>query len=190
MQQTSIIGLGSSKFEALAYIANQPLENLRLHFVDTVQARKTPAHITSHLIGKHLTNGLGCAGDARLGQKAAVESTDTLWSLIPAKGKVILLASMAGGTGAGLLPTMLRLAKEKKTDTHAIVTLPLIVEGQQRKLAAINNLKAIGDYSDQLIVIKQDSLQNYLSALATADQIEMFNLFTKISAWKALSLLF
>lgn len=187
MPHTTIIGLGSSKIQVLARITEQPLENIDFHFVDTTSIRAIPEGIAFHHIGKHATSGLGCGGDARIGQKAAVENTDILWDLIPAKERILFLASMAGGTGAGVLPTVFSLALEKKAAPTAIVTMPFVAEGVARGKAAAENLKILAPFADNLIIIRQKDLQPYLPQKTFVDQQRMFDLLNRATAWKALS---
>lgn len=160
-----------------------------MHFVDTTPQNQLQDQITFDLIGKHVTRGQGCGGDAALGRKAAEESLNTLWDLIPEKGHVVFLASMAGGTGAGVLPAIYPLAGEKKSQAIAVVTMPLINEGVQRAQMAVQNLKRLDHLKSDLITIEQKHLDSFLPAKTFVDNQTIYDLLSRYVMWKTLAAL-
>lgn len=174
-----LIGLGTSTKFILTKFLEQPLHNIVCHLVDTTVANDLPERIAFHQIGQHAVRGLGCGGNADLGQKAAEESLDTLWSLIPAEGQVVFFASMAGGTGAGVLPIMHPLAAKKKSQAAAFVTMPLVSEGPQRTQTAAKHLKRLDDLND-LFIVEPQHLAPFLPTNPLIDQRTIYDLLNQI----------
>ena len=109
--------------------------------------------------------------------------------MIPEKGRVVFLTSLAGGTGAGALPVIFPLAAEKKSQTFAVVSMPLKHEGSQRSQTATRNLKQLDPIKNNLLVIEQKHLEPFLPTKAFVDIKAAYQLLNQVVIWKTLSFL-
>ena len=107
-----------------------------------------------------LGNGLGAGNMPERARQAAVESLDELRNCFEALGTKMLFitAGMGGGTGTGASPVIAKLAHEMGILTVAIVTSPLVLEGQKRYEQAHRGIDELSKYVDSLLVIDNENI--------------------------------
>ena len=91
---------------------------------------------------------LGAAGRVNRGRAAALRKRDALRALLVDTEVVFLVAGLGGGTGSGVVPLMVRLAREAGAITVAAVVTPFDWEGGRRTPisdAAISHLNREAD---------------------------------------------
>jgi len=110
------------------------------------------------LIGNNITAGLGAGGDPQIGEHSALESRDTLRSILSGADILFLTCGLGGGTGTGSLPVIGHIARELGILTVAIVTMPLSEEGLIRWENAQIGLEKIRKKVDTLIVLRNDNI--------------------------------
>jgi cell division protein FtsZ len=123
-------------------------------------------------IGARSTRGWGAGGDPRVGERAAEESATDLRNALKNAELVFITAGMGGGTGTGAAPYVAHLAKEMGALVVAVVTTPFSFEGSRRIGDAIAGVSRLRPYVDNLIVIHNDRLLQYVSH--DAEMIEAF----------------
>jgi cell division protein FtsZ len=113
-----------------------------------------------------------------LGQAAAEESGDELRNSLREAELVFITAGMGGGTGTGSAPYVAHLAKEMGALVVGVVTTPFSFEGTRRIGMAIAGVSRLRPYVDNLVVIHNDRLLQYVShdaemieAFKTADEV-------------------
>lgn len=109
------------------------------------------------LIGRELTNGLGCGGFPDRGAEAAKESIHDIKSSLTKSDMVFICAGMGGGTGTGSSPIIARLAKESGAIVIGTVTMPFDIE-RARVDKAEFGLQQLREVSDTVIVIDNNRL--------------------------------
>lgn len=140
---------------------------------------------TSLLLGNHLCQGVGTAGNPELGYRAALADCERIRELLTGADLVAIVIGLGGGTGSGVAPLVAKLAQELNTPiTMAVVTLPHIIEGEQHMRRAQLAAEALSLQADSLIVIPNDRLwpvreasyerQNNMMLNAVRHPIEMF----------------
>jgi cell division protein FtsZ len=129
-------------------------------------------------IGEKSTKGWGAGGDNTIGAKAAEESSASLRKALKDAELVFITAGMGGGTGTGAAPYVSYLAKEMGAVVVAVVTTPFSFEGSRRLDRAIAGVGRLRPYVDNLIVIHNDRLLEYvdhdaemIEAFRTADEV-------------------
>jgi cell division protein FtsZ len=129
-------------------------------------------------IGERTTRGWGAGGDAKVGAKAAEESSASIRKALKDAEMVFVTAGMGGGTGTGAAPIIASLAKEMGALVVGVVTTPFNFEGKRRLEKAIAGVGQLRPYLDNLIVIHNDRLLQYvnhdagmLDAFRTADEV-------------------
>lgn len=129
-------------------------------------------------IGARSTRGWGAGGDPKVGERAAEESATDLRNALKNAELVFVTAGMGGGTGTGAAPYVAHLAKEMGALVVAVVTTPFSFEGSRRIGDAIAGVARLRPYVDNLIVIHNDRLLQYVShdsemieAFRTADSV-------------------
>src|SRR5512136_771765 len=116
---------------------------------------KSPKKI---LIGKTTTRGLGAGARPEVGEKAAMENEPDIKEWLKDSQIVFVTAGMGGGTGTSSSMVVARLAKELRTLTVGVVTLPFRSEGELRMENAMAGLSKLSKVCDTTIVIPNDTL--------------------------------
>jgi cell division protein FtsZ len=120
-----------------------------------------------------VTRGLGAGGNPEVGEKAAEESEQELYTLLHGSDMVFITAGMGGGTGTGATPIVARIAREQGALTIGVVTRPFSFEGTQKSRLAEAGIDKLKEHVDTLIVIPNDKL------LETADKrLSLLSSFT------------
>lgn len=129
-------------------------------------------------IGEKSTKGWGAGGDSAMGARAAEESSSSLRKALKDAELVFITGGMGGGTGTGAAPYVAYLAKEMGAVVVAVVTTPFSFEGSRRLDRAIAGVGRLRPYVDNLIVIHNDRLLEYvdhdaemIEAFRTADEV-------------------
>lgn len=115
-------------------------------------------------LGDKVTRGLGAGGNPEVGERAAEESEEELYTLLHGSDMVFITAGMGGGTGTGATPIVARIAREQGALTIGVVTRPFSFEGTQKSRLAEAGIEKLKEHVDTLIVIPNDKL------LETADK--------------------
>jgi cell division protein FtsZ len=115
-------------------------------------------------LGDKATRGLGAGGNPEVGERAAEESSEELYTLLHGSDMVFITAGMGGGTGTGATPIVARIAREEGALTIGVVTRPFSFEGSQKSRLAEAGIEKLKEHVDTLIVIPNDKL------LETADK--------------------
>jgi len=129
------------------------------------------------LIGKDITGGLGAGADPSIGAEAAKESKEEIKKALEGADMVFIDCGLGGGTGTGASPVVADVAKKVGALTVGIVTMPFVMEGQQRTKNAQEGLENLESVVDTLIVIPNDKLLeivpdvSILTAFKVADEI-------------------
>ncbi|MDA1127885.1 MAG: hypothetical protein O2913_04190 [Chloroflexi bacterium] len=114
-------------------------------------------------IGEKETRGWGAGGDYRAGARAAEESSSQLRRILADSELVFVTAGMGGGTGTGAAPYVSYLAKEMGALVVGVVTTPFSFEGRLRLGSAVAGVDRLRPYVDNLIMIHNDRLLNYVN---------------------------
>jgi cell division protein FtsZ len=129
------------------------------------------------LIGKDITGGLGAGADPGIGAEAAKESKEEIKKALEGADMVFIDCGLGGGTGTGAAPVIADISKKVGALTVGIVTMPFMMEGQQRRKNAQEGLENLESMVDTLIVIPNDKLLeivpdvSILTAFKVADEI-------------------
>lgn len=129
-------------------------------------------------IGENITHGWGAGGEFDVGEKAAEESSTLIKKALKNAELVFLTAGMGGGTGTGAAPYVAQMAKDMGALVVGVVTTPFSFEGSRRLSQAIAGVARLRKHVDNLIVIHNDRLLQYVDhdagmseAFATADEV-------------------
>jgi len=113
-----------------------------------------------------------------MGELAAEESASQLRAALKDSELVFITSGMGGGTGTGAAPYVAHLAKEMGALVVGVVTTPFSFEGSRRIKDAIAGVGRLRPYVDNLIVIHNDRLLQFVShdakmieAFKTADEV-------------------
>lgn len=144
-----------------------------------VKSLETARHAAEVIqIGSKSTRGWGAGGDFSIGAKAAEESSAQLRRALKDAELVFITSGMGGGTGTGAAPYVAYLAKEMGAVVVGVVTTPFSFEGHRRLDKAIAGVSRLRPYVDNLIVIHNDRLLEFvdhdaemIEAFRTADEV-------------------
>src|SRR5439155_13517522 len=124
------------------------------------------------------TKGLRASGNAAVGKRAALESSDDIRNILGDADLVFIATGMGGGTGTGGAPIVASIAKKLGMLTIGIVTLPFTFEGSRRRRIAEEGLRILSAEIDALITVPNDRLlsltgrdRNLTEAFMLADDV-------------------
>ena len=176
-----IIGVGGAGNNAVDRIRMdmEQLEGLTLACVNTDLKTLSDSPVgETHLIGRNITRGLGTGGDPELGRKAAESDPELIGRLVDGYELIFLIASVGGGSGAGIAPVISEIAKQNGSLVIAFVNTPFTFEGERRFKMADAALKELRQVADAVIPLPNDML---LQEEAAQDSV--LNAFSKADEW-------
>ncbi|MFC1463283.1 MAG: cell division protein FtsZ [Candidatus Brachytrichaceae bacterium NZ_4S206] len=166
-----VVGVGGGGQNAVNRMIAEGLVGIEFIAVNTDQQALMLSHAPIRVrIGEKVTRGLGAGSNAEIGEKAAEESADEIYSLLKGADMVFITCGMGGGTGTGAAPVIARIAKELNALTIGVVTKPFSFEGTPRMRTAETGIERLKEHVDTLIVIPNDRLLDIVSQKATLQQ--------------------
>ncbi len=169
--QIKVVGAGGAGQNAVNRMIDEGLAGIEFIAVNTDQQALMASHAPVRVrIGEKVTRGLGAGGNPEVGEKAAEESADEIYSLLKGADMVFITAGMGGGTGTGAAPVVARIAKELGALTIGVVTRPFSFEGMPRQRASESGIEKLKEHVDTLIVIPNDRLLDIVDKRATLQQ--------------------
>jgi cell division protein FtsZ len=176
-----VIGVGGAGNNAVDRIRMdmESLNGLSLACVNTDLKTLSNSPVgETHLIGRNITRGLGTGGDPELGRKAAESDREIITRMVDGFELIFIVASLGGGSGAGISPVIADIAKKRGALVIAFVNMPFTFEGERRFKMAENALKELRNVSDAVIPLPNDML---LQEEAAQDSV--LNAFSKADEW-------
>jgi cell division protein FtsZ len=163
-----VIGAGGSGSNTVTRMAKFQIPEIELLAVNTdAQALHFCKADKKILIGKDLTKGLGTGMDADLGRGAAEETRSEILENLKGADMVFVTCGLGGGTGSGASPIIAEISKGLGILTIAVVTMPFMFEGSERKKVADLALKNLREKVDCLLVISNDKLLKIIDEKTT-----------------------
>lgn len=174
-----VIGVGGGGNNAVNRMINSNIKGVHFIAINTDrQALAKSGASNTICIGENTTGGKGAGANPSVGEKAALESADTIKAAIDGADMVFIATGMGGGTGTGAAPVVAKIAKEMGILTVGIVTKPFKFEGARRMSQADNGIKELSKYVDSLVVIPNERLKEIskqkitlMNAFAMADDV-------------------
>ena len=183
-----VIGVGGGGCNCVRRMVEHDVRGVQYAMVNTDVKSLEPAHkrIQVVQIGQKVTRGWGAGGHSNLGERAAEESATQLRNVLKNAELVFVTSGMGGGTGTGAAPYVAHLAKEMGALVVGVVTTPFSFEGRRRGREALAGVARMRPYVDNLIVIHNDRLLQYVSH--DAEMIEAFKTADEVVSQGILSL--
>jgi len=154
-----VIGAGGGGSNAVNRMMAAGLQNVDFLVANTdLQALNYSNAPLKLAIGSKLTGGLGAGGKPEVGEKAAMEDTETIANAIRGADMVFITAGMGGGTGTGAVPVIAQVAREQGALTVGVVTKPFDFEGKVKQRLAEEGIAKLRKSVDTLIVIPNQHL--------------------------------
>tara|TARA_R100001369_G_scaffold21881_5_gene39793 strand:- start:609 stop:2573 length:1965 start_codon:yes stop_codon:yes gene_type:complete len=156
-----VIGVGGGGSNAINHMFQQGIKGVDFIICNTdSQALENSTVPNKIQLGVHLTEGLGAGADPKVGENAAIESSEEIKRMLGANTKMVFItAGMGGGTGTGAAPVIAKQAKEMDILTVGIVTIPFQFEGKMRNEQAQLGVENLRRHVDSLIVINNNKLR-------------------------------
>lgn len=166
-----VVGVGGGGCNAVDRMIEAGLKGVDFVAVNTdAQALMRSQAPTQVRIGDKLTRGLGSGGDPKVGQKAAEESAEDLYSTLKGADMVFIAAGIGGGTGTGASPIVAQISREIGALTIGVVTRPFTFEGTRRVQTAESGIDSLKEQVDTLIVIPNDRLLQIVNKRASLQE--------------------
>jgi cell division protein FtsZ len=175
-----IIGCGGGGSNTVNRCVEAGISGAQLCAINTDAKHLLAIHAPKKiLIGKNVTRGLGAGAIPQVGEAAAKENEREIRDFLNGANIVFVTAGMGGGTGTGSAHFAARLAKETKSLTIGVVTMPFKAEGELRMENAMDGLDRLRRVCDTTIVIPNDKLLELVpklpvdAAFKVADEVLM-----------------
>ncbi|MBM3188166.1 MAG: cell division protein FtsZ, partial [Chloroflexi bacterium] len=157
--QIKVIGVGGGGSNAVDRMIEVGVQGVEFIALNTDSQALANATASVRLrVGDKVTRGLGCGGDAALGEKAARESAEEITEILRGSDMVFVTAGMGGGTGTGGAPVVAEIARKLGALTVGVVTRPFSFEGSRRNKIALEGVERMRQHVDTLVVIPNDRL--------------------------------
>jgi len=175
-----VVGVGGGGCNCVRRMLAHNVPGVEFVVVNTdIKSLESVTHGATVLqIGENLTHGWGAGGEREVGAKAAEESSTLIRKSLKNAELVFLTAGMGGGTGTGAAPYVAELAKSMGALVVGVVTTPFSFEGARRLNQAIAGVARLRRHVDNLIVIHNDRLLQFVDheagmneAFQTADEV-------------------
>ncbi len=153
------IGVGGGGGNMINHMIREGIKGIDLIVANT-DAQALAASIAPYKmqLGINSTKGLGAGMKPEIGAEAAMESFDSLKTMLEGADLVFISAGLGGGTGTGAAPVIAQAAKEVGALTVSIVTSPFKFEGRKREKLAKAGLEELKKESDSIIVVPNERL--------------------------------
>jgi len=167
-------GAGCNNIHRLMELGIQDVSTIavntdKLH-LDRVNAEK------KLLLGGEVTRGFGTGGDPVIGERIAQLHDKELRNLINGADLTFITVGLGGGSGTGISPYVVRLARDSGSIVVALATMPFKVERGRQKVA-IEGLEKLRQASNSLIILDNNRLVEMVpqlpveQAFAVMDQL-------------------
>ena len=175
-----VIGVGGGGCNCVRRMLTHNVPGVEFVVVNTdIKSLESVTHGATVLqIGENLTHGWGAGGDSIVGMRAAEESSTLLRKALKNTELVFITCGMGGGTGTGAAPYVADIAKSMGALVVGLVTTPFSFEGSRRLGQAIAGVSQLRSRVDNLIVIHNDRLLQFVDheagmgeAFRTADEV-------------------
>lgn len=155
-----IFGLGGAGVRLAAAVCARTGGRLPAFSVDTDRGEldALPVQGRSHLLGERRFGGIGSAGDAATVRMCAEEERGAIAHELDGVSVAVVAAGLGGGTGAGALPVLLRLADERRIPVVSVLLSPFAMEGPERLRAASTALRELEGLGTVRILLSNDDL--------------------------------
>ena len=156
------IGVGGGGSNAINHMFKQGIKGVDFVICNTdAQALANSGVPNKIQLGVNLTEGLGAGANPEIGEKAALESSEDIMSMLNINTKMVFItAGMGGGTGTGAAPVIAKMAKDMNILTVGIVTTPFNFEGKIRHDQAQLGIEKLREQVDSLIIINNNKLRD------------------------------
>ncbi len=171
-----IIGVGGGGSNAVnKMMEGHSIKGIEFHVANTdIQAlHDSPIPNENKIVlGENLTKGLGAGANPDIGEKSAMESSETIKKIVEGADLVFIAAGMGGGTGTGAAPILAKIAKDAGALVVGITTTPFMFEGNARSRNALEGLRKFKENVDSIIIISNDRLLAELGEFTIADSFK------------------
>ena len=156
-----VVGVGGGGSNAINHMFKQGIKGVDFIICNTdAQALNNSGVPNKIQLGVDLTEGLGAGANPEVGEKAALESSQDIMTMLSTNTKMVFItAGMGGGTGTGAAPVIAKMAREMNILTVGIVTTPFSFEGKIRNEQAQIGIENLRDHVDSLIIINNNKLR-------------------------------
>ncbi len=156
------IGVGGGGSNAINHMFKQGIKGVDFVICNTdAQALSNSGVPNKIQLGVNLTEGLGAGANPEIGEKAALESSEDIMTMLNVNTKMVFItAGMGGGTGTGAAPVIAKMAKDMNILTVGIVTTPFNFEGKIRNDQAHIGIEKLREQVDSLIIINNNKLRD------------------------------
>ncbi|MCA1765630.1 MAG: cell division protein FtsZ [Desulfobulbaceae bacterium] len=170
------LGVGGMGGNAMENLAATGIDGLEIYSVNTdMQALGKCTGSRPVQIGSRRTAGKGAGGNSETGRLSAEDDMDLLRELVEGAELVFIAAGMGGGTGTGAAPVIAGICRELGILTVAIVTTPMLCEGEKRLKKSRRGLSDLRNQVDSLVVIENEKL----SLIMDSDDVSIIEVFRK-----------
>jgi cell division protein FtsZ len=167
-----VIGVGGGGGNAVTHMYREGIEDVTFALCNTDNQALIKSEVPVKIqLGRELTNGLGTGNDPNLAKQAAEASRSDIQRLLNDGTRMVFVtAGMGGGTGTGAAPVIAGIAKEMGVLTVGIVTIPFLMELEDKIIQALRGVEEMRKNVDALLVINNQRLIDVFGHLDFPDE--------------------
>ncbi len=156
-----VIGVGGGGSNAINHMFKQGIKGVDFVICNTDSQALSSSGVPNKIqLGVNLTEGLGAGANPEIGEKAAIESSEDIRTMLTTNTKMVFItAGMGGGTGTGAAPIIAKMAMDLDILTVGIVTIPFQFEGKIRNNQAHEGIEKFRKVVDSLVIINNNKLR-------------------------------
>ena len=177
MKQIKIIGIGSGCANILnKLISNKQTKkkfsdkNISFGVIDSNKQLFDLSLAEEKLL---IANGYevnGFAGNPEKAENAAFSFENEIKTIIGNPDILIVISTLGGGTGSGITPLVVKLAKEKESNIVPVVTTPFAFEGRRRLSRATVAIEKINELISDCIIISNEKILEKIDKKMTVNE--------------------
>lgn len=154
-----ILGVGDAGCAVLERLSHLDTDDVARIAINTDQvALHRLQTVKGHSLGRRITRGLSCGGDATQGANAAEADSETLTPLMADFRMVWIVSGLGGGTGGGAVPILARMARQKGALVLAFAIQPFDFEGSHRRQQSEESLNSLRSEADAVICLPNQGI--------------------------------
>lgn len=154
-----LLGVGGAGGRIACHVAQATGGRLRAAAIDTDFAAVAQLGLCQQVrIGRSRFDGLGAGGNATAARMAADEDADAIRKVFADATLAVVVTGLGGGTGSGVTPAVLRVARDLNVRTLVFATLPFAFEGTERRALANRTCPPLEEAGDVLVLSENDRL--------------------------------
>lgn len=159
MDKIKVIGIGCSGINITNRLRERNFENF-IYSVIAADKKLLEQSLADEklFIDNNLGGYGGFCGNAKNAENSAIKYQKEIKNFISGSKSVVIISALGGGTGSGIAPFVVKMAKEMNIIDFTIVIKPFDFEGDNRRNSAQTTINKIKSTTNNLYTLENQSI--------------------------------